>query len=193
MGSRGQTTVDFAIAMGIFLVTLTTIVAFMPTITQPFTGGQQNPLVADRLASQLTDSQLGHPSSPSKLDPVCTMHFFNESEGGGADDPCDSFEPGDPLTDRLGVGENTFVNVTLRKNVTGGPDPETVCAEEPGGTAFYDPSDADCERSGDSDGFDDTVMAVGPRPPTEAGSVTIARRSASFDGENVYLVVRVWT
>lgn len=184
MDGRAQTTIDFAIAMGVFLVALTTVVAFMPTMTQPFTGGQENPLTADRIVAQLTDGQLGDPATPSKLNTTCTMFFFNES--GTPADPCGSFNPGDDLTEKIGVGENTFVNVTVRKDVAEGPDPETVCAEEPGATAFHHPSDADCDS-------DDTLMALGPNPPDVSGSVTIARRLAVLEDKQVYLVVRVWT
>jgi hypothetical protein len=182
MMERGQTSVDFAIAMGVFLIALTTVIAFMPTMTQPFTGGQENPLVADRLVAQLVDGQLGDPSSPSSLNTTCTMYFFNGSAG----DPCPSFDGEDDLNTKLGLGQNTFVNVSLQKNVTGTVAPETVCAEEPGATALHDPADADCESG-------DTVMHLGPEPPEASGSIINARRFVRFEGNRVFVVVKVWT
>lgn len=172
---RAQTTIDFAIAMGVFLVALTTVVVFMPTMTQPFMGGQQNPLLADRLAAQLTDGQLGGPSEPSELNATCTMHFFNET----TPDPCSSFVADDDVTAKLGVDDDVFVNVTIQQNVTGDAGPEVVCEDGNEGVEA-------CPGSGDR-------MAVGPEPPNEAGSITIARRFALLGDEQVYVVVRVWS
>jgi len=165
--------------MGVFLVALTTIVAFMPTIIQPFTGGQQNPLVADRLAAQTVDGTLGDPSEPSTLNTTCTLYFFNGSSG----DPCSAFDATDSVQEKLGVADTTFVNVTLQANVTGGPSTEIVCAE-PGATDLNELGG--CSASGEP-------MVNGTAPPTASGSVTVARRFATLEGNGVFVVVRVWT
>lgn len=176
-GARAQTTVDFAIAMGIFLVALTAVVAFMPTMTQPFTGGQENPLLADRLASQLTDGQLADPSTPSKLNTTCTMYFFNGTSG----DPCQTFDAQEDVQTKLAVDQSIQVNVSIQQNVTGGPSPDLVCAT-PGAESFSHVSSCSGQ-----------LMADGPAPPTVSGSITIARRYATLNETPVFVVVRVWT
>lgn len=175
--SRGQTTIDFAIAMGIFLVALVTVVAFMPTMTQPFTGGQQNPLLADRLAAQLVDGQLGDSREPSVLNATCTMYFFNGSTG----DPCSTFDATDDVQTKLGIDQHVQVNVSIQQNVTGGASPDIVCAS-PGAESFTHLSSCSGEP-----------MVEGPAPPTVSGSITIARRYATVDDTPVFVVVRVWT
>lgn len=175
---RAQTSIDFAIGMAVFVLTLTTVIAFMPTMTQPFTGGQQNPLMADRLAAQLTDGQLGDPAEPSKLNATCTMYFFNASSDGGI---CGSFDGADDVNTKLGIDETVQVNVTIQKNVTGGPSPDVVCATD-GAESFSHLASCSGEP-----------MVEGPSPPTVAGSITIARRYATLNDEAVFVVVKVWT
>lgn len=171
---RGQTAVDFAIAMGIFLLGLTIVMVFIPNITQPFTGAQENPLLADRLASQLSNHLLGEPATPSVLDTTCTVWFFNNTPG----DPCANFDTADPLEDQLGVESTRFVNVTLEQNVTGDARTEVVCSDAGG----IQP----CSAGG-------TVMGRGEIPPDGSGSVTVARRDVHVDGQHASIVVRVWT
>jgi hypothetical protein len=178
---RAQTSIDFAIGIAIFLVTLTTVVAFMPTMTQPFTTAQNDPLMADRLAAQVVDDQLGDPASPSVLNTTCTMYFFNGSDT--PSDPCDSFDPTHETATKLGAGNESLVNVTIRRNVTGDATPDILCATA-GGEDLKELSNC---------GGVDTVLANGSTPPDVAGSVTIARRFAVFNGEGTYVVVKVWT
>lgn len=178
--TRGQTSVDFAVAMGVFLIAVTTVVAFMPGIIDPFAGGQSNPLLADRLATQLVDYQLGDPATPSALNATCTMYFFNGTAGA----PCASFDPGDDLTEKLGIEDDRYVNVTLKANVTDDPGTEVLCADSAWSSAG-DCSDATYDA--------DKRLAVGEPPPTESGSVMAARRKALLGDRQVYVVVRTWT
>lgn len=171
---RGQTTVDFAIAMGIFLLGLTIVLVFIPNITQPFTGAQENPLLADRLASQLSSHFLADPSTPAVLDTTCTIWFFNNTAG----DPCEEFDTTDSLEAQLGISDTRFVNVTLERNVTGDARYEVVCAQ--------DGAIQPCSSGG-------TVMGRGDEPPDGTGSVTVARRDVYVDGKHAAIVVRVWT
>jgi hypothetical protein len=175
--SRAQTSIDFAIAMGVFLVALTTVIAFMPTMTSPFTSAQDDPLTADRLAAQAVNDQLGAHTTPSLLNVTCTRYFFNGSSG----DPCRSFDATDDVAEKLGAGDGVFVNVSVRQNHTGDAAPDIVCGS-PDGTV----SEPSC--SGDAE-----LLATGPEPPNVAGSVTIARRYAVYGDEGVYVVVNVWT
>jgi len=178
MDDRAQTSIDFAIAMGVFLVALTTVVAFMPQMTGPFTTGQQDPLMADRVAAQLVDDQLGDPTTPSVLNTTCTMYFFNGTSG----DPCVEFDATDDVTGKVGVDESVLVNVSLRQNVSGDSDPDIVCGS-PDGTV----SAPACG------GTDEAFMATGSPPPDVSGSVTTAHRYAVFGDAGVYVVVRVWS
>jgi hypothetical protein len=177
MDGRAQTSIDFAIAMGVFLVALTTVVAFMPTMTSPFTSAQDDPLTADRLASQAVSDQLGDPTSPSILNVTCTRYFFN----GTAGDPCDSFDATNDVAEKLGAGDEVFVNVSVRTNHSGDAAPDIVCGL-PDGTVSEPPCSGD-----------EVHLAAGEEPPGVAGSVTIARRYAVYGQDGVYVVVNVWT
>lgn len=170
---RGQTSVDFAIAMGLFLVVVTTVFAFAPTLVAPFQGSQEDPLVADRLVVQVADQQIAG-DDPGTLDETCTMYFFNGSGG----DPCATFDGGDPYHEKLSVGANDRVNVTLRANISGSADLELLCRDGAGVQW------SGCTSSGDP-------MAVGP-DTGNVNSMTISKRTALFTDRQVYVVVRVW-
>jgi len=79
--ARAQTTIDFAIAIGLFLVVVAFVVAFVPTIFAPFQsiGGPQT---ADRIATALATDRLGEPSTPYVLNETCTNAFFEQLESG---------------------------------------------------------------------------------------------------------------
>ena len=184
MTGRGQTSIDFAVAMGVFLVALTTVVAFLPNLVQPFSGTPtQNPLLADRLANQLVDYQLAG-TSAGVLNETCTLYFF----GSAGSDPCGSFESDDGLQGKLGLDTATSnVNVTVERNVSGGPGTEVLC-----GT---DPPDPDGEvLMKHSCGGGESRLALGDDLPDSGGSVSVARRAVLVGGEqDVVLVVRVWS
>ena len=60
--TRAQTPLDFAIAMGIFLVAVTFVFTFIPSMTTPFVeGNQDRSVTADRVAGHLTEDALGSP------------------------------------------------------------------------------------------------------------------------------------
>ncbi len=179
MDERGQTAVDFGIAMGIFLIAVTTVVAFLPEMIEPFSRNPtENPLVADRVANQLTDYQLSG-STPGVLNTTCTLYFFQDDDVG----PCSSFDGTDSLQDKLGVADTVRVNVTVEENVTGGPATEVLCGDLTTERVSERPCNGDEYR-----------LAIGDAPPPDAASVSVARRSTAIDGrQGVILFVRVWT
>lgn len=74
---RAQTTLDFAVGMSIFLLTVAFVFTFAPNIAEPFSdSGTENTVVADRVASQLVAGTLASPDRPYVLDKACTMAFF---------------------------------------------------------------------------------------------------------------------
>jgi hypothetical protein len=57
--NRGQTTLDFAIGMSVFLMTTIAVISFVPGMLEPFqTGPQESTVIADRVATQLVESTL---------------------------------------------------------------------------------------------------------------------------------------
>lgn len=88
---RGQTTLDFAIGIGVFLLVVAFTLAFIPGLVDPFTGGLEEETVAvNRVADSLSQGTLGDPSKPYVLDRECTIIFFesrsSSSEDSGGDD-----------------------------------------------------------------------------------------------------------
>ena len=177
---RGQTTVDFAIAIGLFLIALTVVISFLPGLIDPFAGTpSENPLIADRIANQLTDYQLAGESSGT-LSTTCTLYFFNTTE---SSNPCASFESDEELHEKLGTAENIRVNVSVEQSVGGTSEPLCGDREE------YRVLDGDeCDPDDESQ----YLLTAGERPP-DGGTVATARRGVYLDGrQGVTLYVRVW-
>lgn len=173
---RGQTTLDFAIGMSVFLIAVVFVLTFAPNMLDPFTGlTQEKTVLTARVADQLAEGMLGSPAEPYVLNETCTLAFFNESYN---DAGC-QFSNTISVGQRLGV--TTFdLNVTLERDVTGGPTTEVVCWDESAGTL------TECTGAGDA-----WPVKVGSAP-TNARSIIVARRLVSFGGEDATLVVRVW-
>jgi hypothetical protein len=88
---RGQTTLDFAVGMSIFLIAVAGVISFTPSLLEPFEGsGTEDTIVANRVASQLVEGTLAEPDEPYVLDKACTMAFFwPENVDGDADNDDD--------------------------------------------------------------------------------------------------------
>lgn len=106
---RAQTNLDFAVGIGVFLVTLAFAFTFMPSIFEPFTANSgASATIADRSAARVADDLLvTNTSRPAALDRDCTHAFFDGAPGDGG---C-GFE--DDLRTALGVSATTHVNVTV--------------------------------------------------------------------------------
>jgi hypothetical protein len=100
---RGQTTMDFAAGVSVFLVTVAFAFAFVPGIIAPFTDpGTADPVTANRVADDLASDRLSAPGVEYTLDADRAADFF-----------------GDPdAVDDLAVPEFRTVNVTV-ENETG--------------------------------------------------------------------------
>ena len=107
---RGQTTLDFAVGVSVFLGVVAFAFAFAPTMFAPFASDTGvNSVVADRSADRLTaDTLAASPDDPMILDGSCTRSFFDGSV------PADCRYTTTNLPDTLGLDFTTHVNVTVR-------------------------------------------------------------------------------
>lgn len=170
--ARAQTTLDYAVGAGVFLVAAAFVLAFVPGMLAPF-GGADRTQVADRAATALASDALGDPSSPSVLDETCTAAFFRlygETEDDGIDPPTTCRFDADATTaaGALGVGVGADARASL--NVT---------VERDGSTHDL-PTDGGSVR-----------LAAGPPVPTDR-SVATARRTVLLDGRSLRLIARAW-
>ena len=134
--NRAQTPLDFAIAMGIFLLAVTFVFTFIPSLTAPFVQGDQDKSVtADRVASHLAEGAFGEPGDPFVVDDDCARPFFDESTDDG-DIPSTCGYSGDELGERVGVDTDRLqVNVTIEQvntTATGDDRFRTVCIDSNG-------------------------------------------------------------
>ena len=179
---RGQTTLDFAVGVSLFVLTLSFVVLFVPGLVGSFTGGVQSDIpTADRVADDLATRTLGSADDPYRLDPTCTREFFET----GVTPPAECRFTGTTVEGRVGVLSWRQVNVTISGNVTGSPAEHVL---------YWDHSDEAFAESGDGD-YDDTEdqrLAAGPSPAGSGGETVSARRVASLDGEDVTIEVVMW-
>lgn len=128
MTQRGQTTLDFALGISLFLGVILFIFTFVPGLLDPFAlNEEEDTVLVGQVADRLSQDTLGHPENPYVLDRHCTVSFFNKSKT--PPDRC-RYE-GDSLTDRLNVPESTNVNVTIERNITiGSAEPDTLCWDD---------------------------------------------------------------
>ena len=118
---RGQTTLDFAIGISIFLAVIITIFSFAPGILTPFTvTGQSDAVTVDRTADYLVQDALGSPEQPYKLDRSCTVAFFDRSADEYPDDPFgdDCRYENETLTNQTGLPPTATVNITILGNTS---------------------------------------------------------------------------
>ncbi|MFT4923071.1 MAG: hypothetical protein ACI8XM_002293 [Haloarculaceae archaeon] len=176
--AKGQTTLDFAIGISIFLSVLLFVFAFVPGLLQPFTGGNaEDPTLAGRLADKLSQGQLGAPDEPYVLDRHCTVAFFDT----GASPPSECRYDGGTVQNRLSIKDRTNVNVSLQGNVTAGnSQSETLCWDR-GDHELKEVSTTGCD-----------VLATGDPPPASSGTTVTARRVVSVHDEVVTMKVVVW-
>jgi hypothetical protein len=78
---RAQTTIDFAIGAGVFLVVVAFVISFIPGMFAPFEDPDRAQ-EADRVAGTLANSALADPGDPYALDGDCTRAFFTQMQTG---------------------------------------------------------------------------------------------------------------
>lgn len=178
-GERAQTTLDFAIAMGIFLLAVAFVFTFIPSLTSPFIDSNQDrSVVADRTASHLSEGALGDPSDPLVLEEPCSTAFF-----GNTDVPAECGGMGNYTSDqprkRLGLSDDIGFYIRLvqvNSSETGADRYRTVCLANDGTVIHEEDGSRTC----------DVRYEIGNEPGT-ASSVTVARRivtmeSCEFEG-----------
>ena len=186
---RAQTPLDFAIAMGIFLLAVTFVFTFIPSLTAPFVEGNQDKSVtADRVASHLAEGGLGDPAEPFVVNDSCAESFFD-----GTTAPSHCGFSGDDLGERVGVDTDRLqVNVTVEQidpDATGDDRFRTVCVDKDDDVSHADNGTApDCDEK----------FVVGETADAD-DSVVVARRivtipGCTFDTKScdVTLRVEVW-
>jgi hypothetical protein len=180
---RGQTTLDFAIGISIFLAVVLFVFIFIPGLLEPFTlSGEEETVLAGTVADRLSQEQLGDPAEPYVLDRHCTVEFFKVSPG--ATDGC-RFDS-DPLEDRLNLPPGTNINVTLVGNFSDSPgNSQPLCWDDDG-------KDISQRGSGVCGNPGDTNLSIGSTPPSSNDATITARRVVSVNGESVTMKVVVW-
>lgn len=183
---RGQTTLDFAIGMSVFMAVVLFIFLFVPGILEPFTAGAQDETVTtNRVADDLTKGTLGNATEPNVLETRCVVVFFD----GYGTDACGF--GGDDLNEYLGIKARQHVNVSINGNVTTADDrTELLCWDVDDGLV-----ERDGEGAGDGDcthGGDDVLLAAGGVPPTNNDEAVTATRVAWVDGRDVTVSVVMW-
>lgn len=166
---RAQTLPDFVVGVAIFLIAVGFVFAFLPQMTTPYQD-QEEAAVAERSASDLSQSLLAEPGAAG-LDEACTVAFFD-----GSVEPGCSFDGTDPLEEQLGISSRYSVNVTLEESASGGPGSETLCGDE-----------------GEIGSCGSERLALGPSVPGDGRSVASARQAVHVDGDDAVLEVSVWT
>ena len=177
--SRAQTTLDFAIAMGIFLLAIAFVFSFIPSLTAPFvTGGQDGSVTGDRIASHLAEGGLGNPNEPYVVNTTCADTFFNESTQDASHVPLGCGYDGTGIHERVGVADRHDVEVQLlRINATASGDDrfEFVCSFD-NGTIGNVSDRSDCDPT---DG--DVLYATDEGVPNDR-STTVTRRIVTIPG-----------
>lgn len=162
---RGQTNLDFALGVSVFLLTIVFVFSFVPGMLEPFTAStQQETAASDRIADQLAQEMLvSDPGEPYRLDRECTVIFFESRQDGldpggddgeNVDDDPDFGEPFGagtysgscnfedvPLEERLGLdtaaGTPMDVHIRLVRDLT------TATADDPDGDGTGDDDKVD--------------------------------------------------
>ena len=170
---RGQTTLDFAVGMSVFLVALVFVLAFVPGMLEPFSGGAQSETPAvNRVADDLTQRTLTDGDQAYVLNETCTEELFTSGS------PSECRYDGDSLSDKVGILERSPVNVTIRGDV-GSTDGDTILCWD--GSSLV-------EKSGGCG----TVLSAGSKPAGSGGKTVSAQRVALLDGEDVTVEVVMW-
>lgn len=166
---RGQTTLDFAVGASMFLLALIFVIAYAPTMFDPFAGGTGTKLiVADRAATTLAGDVLATSTAePGSLSIGCVAGFFDgDGDQSAVDEHCTAaIDDVRDLDGTLSL-EGRHANVSIHEIGA----PASVPAE---------PSWAP----------DDLNRGTGTTIPSD---VAVATRTVSIGGDRFRLTVQVW-
>ncbi|MFC5136170.1 MULTISPECIES: DUF7287 family protein [Haloferacaceae] len=184
---RGQTQIDFAVGAGVFLVTLAFVIAFVPTLFEPFAvADTASPLVSDRIADGTLDllgastnvsgeaTAVHAPTRPGVLSPACTVAFFAPDAPFANDTGC-PFDADTDLAVLFGTDDDVQIvvhdlNETAPTEGADGLDVET--------------------RAGTVENV--SLHRSTADPGSAVDDVTVSRRIVSLNGAQYRLTVRVW-
>ncbi|WP_302080341.1 DUF7287 family protein [Salinibaculum rarum] len=176
---RGQTTLDFALGISIFLVVIFFVFTFVPGLLDPFAlNEEEDTVLVGQIADRLSQDTLGDPAEPYILDRSCTVKFFNNSTSNSG---C-GFS-GNSTHELLNIPQTKDANVTIERNSTvGSAGTDILCWN------------ATSEKLTSDDSCDGTKLSLGDSPTANNRnpSTITARRVVSLNGEDVTLKVVVW-
>lgn len=160
------------------------VFAFVPGILQPFNlSGEQDTVLSERIASDLSQGALGDASAPYVLESSCAVNFFEE--GSAPPGHCDY--TGTDLEDRIDTGNYASVNVSIEGTFASGREFACWDASAPN-QPLVGASAGGCNP----DGSDDQVLTVGGAPPVANDATVTSRRVVSLHERNVTMKVVVW-
>lgn len=115
-------TIDFTIALGIFLVAIGFTATFVFTVMAPFTDtATQDTVVANQAADHLVESALqadgNSGGAPSEVDTECTVAFFNGTQDAPSCSLPEGETPGEMADALVGAeaDDGTTVNVRIEE------------------------------------------------------------------------------
>lgn len=100
VADRGQTTLDFVIAIGVFLLAVAFVFVFMTNMMGPFTQPSSAGAVADRVVDTVVADISVTADGTSELDDAATVAYFTTTDDG-------------QVAERAGVSPLVHVNVTI--------------------------------------------------------------------------------
>lgn len=163
---RGQTVIDYAIGVSIFLVVVGGVFLIIPTVFEPFsTGTTTETIIADNTATVVSKDLLMVDTSGDGVDVVCAAALFSGNTS--LDGKC-GFDAGASLEETLGVSSTTDVEMYVtgtNSASNSGVISKTVEGKE---YTFH--------------------RATG----SDKRNTVIATRIVSIEGELYQLVVEVW-
>jgi len=168
--TRAQTPLDFAIAMGVFLVAVIFVFTFIPSMTTPYVeGNQDRSVTANRVADHLSEGALGDPADPFVLNDSCATDFFADTPNSNCG------YSGSDFYERVGVNDDRLgVNVTVEQvdtTASGDDRFRTVCHNGSVGVIHEENASFDC----------DTRYVAGDESGNRS-SVVVARRIVTIPG-----------
>lgn len=189
---RGQTTLDFALGMGVFLTTVMVVFAFIPGMLAPLEQTDpEDTTLSNRVATQVVNSAFTSPDGASRTHLACTVDFFRPTSATDHDCAYDQSatvpnqrDPG--LADRLHVSGGQQFEVLIRGDFGGDEARAVLCWNGTTATVIEATSDH-CEPEAGGD----TRLRIGTAERPESGS-TVARRVITLVGREATVEVRVW-
>ncbi|CAI50100.1 uncharacterized protein NP_4018A [Natronomonas pharaonis DSM 2160] len=169
---RGQTTLDFAIGTSVFLLATIFVVAYVPTMFDPFAGGGGSKLVvADHAAATLSGDLLATSTAePGTLSVGCVAAFFDAGPAEFCGTDFDDEEQMLALDDRNAA-------VTIHPLDASPTSPATLPE-----TAIDDSHNVDS----------DADLAWTNAPDSQRQDVAVATRTVSVAGDQYRMTVEVW-